>query len=626
MSYTITVTPVDSRAELEAPMRSTKFFVKSGHAIVYSVPEGVEIQHPLPFPEMRISFTVGIGTYEATFNHDSRIAEEAPVSGMVAPAVACRETHWYEPRLIDGIGPPTVAGIHLFVTRFCNGTIQITIQLSNGTVNNDGTGFCGELAVRDLRVWLGTQKVLETFEAPTYLGARGILVERVWLYDDEDPNVEFARPKRLKNYGPANVELMGEHGLGVKEPVLSDPLYYGEPNGAAPGGADLYPINVSPPDHEVAQRAIARQRLACYARKSGTRLAFSTELRLTRGVVPTKITEIPCFVRSLSPYDDAREYIEYNGKAAYRYDVLRGYSPFDGQHLIRAFTWLEPLIMWEGDAWAIHTMKSLAAEARTSWNPERKPASYGWRPFSLGNLLEDSPRNEGSANAGREFGWVCHLASWALSLTRRQDRAEHGVWMDWCGKLLAFASQVMPPSGIPLRVEKVWASGGQTSFWTDFGVPDNEGVAQALELPIVWWGIHCIQAQLGISPLDWAIVEGCRSVYTEIKQEPDPWGGTAYGPPKCITVSRDMESLPKAKNGHGPGEPINGFWILPVAHAICLATPRLRPQARFFSRALRDYGHKAPNLKAKEGALFYSGDLNTYYLAWLTLYNLSTTR
>ena len=623
----VTITPTRSREDLVAPLRQTKYFIKQRHALVYTAPDGVEFDHPEPMPELRVTFVVGPGTYEAVFNADSCLGEETPLAGTTVPAVAIRETHWAEPQLISGVGPASVAGIHLFVTRFCNGTTYITMQLSNGTVNGDGTGFCGELAVRDLRMWMQGQKVLDLYEAPVYLGARGILVDRVWLYEEDGPDVEFVRPNGIKEYGPANVEVFRELDLDVKEPRLDHTHYYGEPNGAAPGGADLYPVNVSVPGPEVyaaASGAIARQRLALYERKNGTRLTFNTELRLTRGVQPSKITEVPVFVRALSPYDDAREYIEYNGKTAYAYDSMRAYSPFDGQHLIRAFTWLEPLIMYDGDQWAIHTMRSLAAEARTSWNPARKPASYGWRPFSLGNLLEDSPRNEGSPNAGREYGWVCQLAAWALSLTRQHSRVEHAAWLDWCGKLLAFGTQVMPPSGVPLRVEQAWASGGQTSFWTDFGVPTNKGVAQALEYPIVMWGIHCIQTQMGIAPLDWAIVEGCKALYATIPQQPDPWGGKAYGPPKCVVVSVDGQIQEKVTEGYGPGEPINGYWILPVAHAICLKNERYKPLAREFTKALKNYGARASSLKAKEGALFYSGDLNTYYLSWHTLYRLTS--
>lgn len=614
----ITITTQSPRDPIPTPLQSTLFFVKRGHGIVYSVDQA-EFPHPPELPDHTVTFRVGASDYRADFSRDTVLSREAPLNGAVAPAVAVREVHWQVPHKTAGPGPDKVAGIHLFVTRFCNGTIDITMQVSNGTVDKAGHGFCGELCIKDFQVV--SDNHLRIFGGERYLGARGIEVWR-WRIGGSG-TVVFDFPDSIQDYGPGACAVPFAAMESTRGPLP------GEPNGAAPGGSDLYPVNVgfflTGETQKAAQSAIARQRLACYDFE-GHRITFNSELTLARGAKPGKITELPCFCRALTPYSDERVYIDYNGKLAPDYAEKSAYSPFDGQHLIRAMTWLEPLIMWYGDQWAIHTMLSLAAEARTAWHPDRRLESYGWVPFSLGNLLERTPRGSGSNMAGREYGWVSMLAAWALSLSRQTERNGYLIWWNWCQKLLAFYSQVTPPSGIALRVEKAQAVGGQTSFWTDYKVPDNKGVAQALEIPIALWGVHCLQTQLGIRTLDWAIVEACVALYGEMPWNPDPWSGKTYGPPKCIVVALNGHPVEKAAEGYGPGEPINGHWILPVAWeaAVRLGEKGGNPaRAGVLANALKRLGAGASSYAKKAQQLWESQDLNTYYYAWFLMDQLA---
>lgn len=187
--------------------------------------------------------------------------------------------------------------------------------------------------------------------------------------------------------------------------------------------------------------------------------------------------------------------------------------------------------------------------------------------------------------------------------------------------MLAFAQQVVPPHGIPLRVDKDWASGGQTSFWSTYKVPNNKGVAQAIEIPIVYWGVYCLQKQLGIFPMDNAMIRGCLAVYVDMEPVNDPWSGTTKGPPLCVVVSEDGESVNKVTEGFGPGEPVNGYWALPCAIEAAAKNESTSSAKKALLRGLKRYNRPAKTWKEKDGMLFYSGKINSFYHAWTVAYN-----
>lgn len=612
----ITVRIVQPR-ELVEPQRSTGYFLKRGLTLVAEAQsEDYPDIKPLALTPISCSFQLtGMGRYEATFQDNlTLVRREIPLYGQTERPVLIRESHWALPKKVSGLGPPDALGVHLFLDRYCNGRIEATVQISNGSLTKEGTGFCGEAAVERFVISAGPRSVMH-FVEPTYIGARGIYAFR-WTVADGEGQVRHQIPREYEKYGPGDCTVLD---MTTPPPEWHNEFSpYGEENGAAPGGWNLYPVNAAglwqePRDYFFGKAAgtILRQRLACYEKRTGDRITFNQELRLTRGAKPSKITELGPFVYAQSPYDDVRIYHDLNSASAVVNVGLKNYAPHDGQHLIRAFTWLEPLIMGWGDLWAIHTMQSLAMEAYTSWHPEYRRPKYGWTQFTLGNLIDSVHPLGGSPMAGREYGWVATLAAWNLALTRQADDTDYRKALQWANKLLAFGSKAMMMSGIPLMVTKDQAQGGQTSFWDTYGVPDDVAVAQTLELPIVWWGMHCLMAQLGITTARPYISRGVVEVYCETPYNPDDWSGKMRGPPKCLGVSTDS---PNVLGFWGPGEPINGHWILPVVIQWGKEQPEYRVHERRLMKAIRQLGHPAKSA-ANKLDIFQNGNLNDHYLA-----------